>query len=60
MSDETGDMKLLTLIDSGALFNFVSSSEVKHGGVIKPSNTLVSLNLANGTVVCSSGTTSGL
>ena len=28
--DEIGDTKLLALIDSGALFNFVSSSVAKH------------------------------
>ena len=55
ISDGIGDTKLLALIDSGVLFNFMSSLVAKHlGWAIKPSNSPFSVKLANGTVVCSS------
>ena len=56
----TGGTMLLTLIDSGAPFNFMSSIVAKHlGWATKPNKTLVEVNLANGTV-CSSGSINGL
>ena len=61
ISDGTGDVKLLALIDSGASFYFMSSLVAKHlGWAIKPNNTLVAMKLANRTVLCSSGIANGL
>ena len=45
---------MLAIIDSVALFNYMSSSVAKHlGWAIKPSNTPGAVKLANGTVVYS-------
>ena len=61
MPDGIGDMKLLPLINFGALYNFMSSSVAKHfGRAIKPNNTPVAVKLANRTVVCSSSVANGL
>ena len=54
-------MKLLVLIESGILFNFMSSLVAKHlGWAIKPKSTSVAVKLAIGIVVCSSSTTNSL
>ena len=61
MSDGTGDMKLLALIDPDTLFNFMSSLVAKYlVWEINLNNTLVAVQLANGTVVHSSGVANGL
>ena len=61
MSNGTRDMKLLALIDPDTLFNFMSSLVAKYlVWAIKPNNTLIAVQLANGTVVHSSGVTNGL
>ena len=61
MFDKTRDFQFLVLINSNALFSFISSSVPKHlGWVAKPKNTPVAVKLANGTVVHSSGATNGL
>ena len=59
--DGTGNMKLLALSDSSAIFNFMSSLVAKHiGWVVKLNNTPVAVGLANGTVVHSLGSANGL
>ena len=61
MSYGTGDTKLLALIDSGALLNFMSSLVARHlGWAIRPNNTLVAVRLANGTVGHKLGIATGL
>ena len=61
MSDGSRDIKLLTLINSGATFNFMNSPAVKHlGWAIKYNSTLFEVILDNGIVVHSSSATSGL
>ena len=56
MIDRAGEMKLLTIVDSGALFNYMSSSVAKHlGWAIKPNSTLFAVMLANRTVMSSLG-----
>ena len=61
MTDWTGDIKLLALIDSGVSFIFKSSLVAKFlGWVVRPNTTLVSVKLANGVVVHASGSSGGL
>ena len=53
MSDGTGEIKLLALINSDALFNFMYLSMAKLlGWAIRPNNTPVAVKLANVMVVC--------
>ena len=53
-SDRTGDMKLLALVNSSALLNFMSSSVAKYlGCIIRPNTILIMVKLANETVVYS-------
>ena len=61
MSDVTGNIKLLDIIDSGAFFNFAGSLVAKQlGWAIKPNNTPVAVKLANKIVVHSWIATNGL
>ena len=61
MSDGTVDIKLLALINCGALFKFMSSSMVKcRGWVIRPNTTLNAVKFLNATVMYSSGASNGL
>ena len=61
MSDGARDTKLLALIDSGILFNFMSSLVAKHlDWAIKPNDTLVAVKLASKTVVHSSSVANSL
>ena len=52
MCNGTGYRKLLALVNSGALFNFMFSLVAKHlSWVVRLNTTLVLVRLANGTVV---------
>ena len=55
------DTRLLALVDSGASFNFMSSSVARGlGWTVSSSSGSIGVKLANGTVVQSLGTTCGL
>ena len=61
MSNETGDMKLLVLIDSEASSSFMSLSVAKHlGWTVRPYSTPFAVQLANESVVHTSGIANGL